>query len=140
MTQHTHPRTLIVGILSLILTLLTGCNSIEIAGRVVSAPAGIPLVVPATDARIVEGQGVPGVRVDVLGEKGAVIATATSGPTGNFKLSMPSTGTPTGSVEVTARGSSIIPAKGTLYLPRDGSWILFNVQRNPTADAGDAPR
>ncbi len=140
MTPRTATLTRSFALLVALATALVGCNSIDVAGRVVLAPAGIPLVVPATDARITAGQGVPDVRVEVLGEKGAVIASATSGPTGNFELSMPSTGTPTGSVEITASGSSIMPGKGTLYLPRDGSWILFNVQRNPTAGAGDAPR
>lgn len=139
MKPLTAARTITLALLALLSTALAACGSIDIAGRVVAAPAGIPLVVPATDARITGGQGIPDVRVDVLGDKGAVIATATSGPDGNFELSMPSTGTPTGSVQLSATGPAIVPAKGSLYLPRDGSRILFNVERNPTAPA-DAPR
>lgn len=139
MKAPTAARTLTLALLSLLTTSLAGCGSIDIAGRVVAAPAGIPLVVHATDARITAGQGIADVRVDVLSDKGAVIATATSGPDGAFELSMPSTGTPTGSVQLTATSPAIMPARGSLYLPRDGSRILFNVERNPTAPA-DAPR
>ena len=133
MIRHRVATRAIPAILLPSLLLLASCASTKIAGRVVDGPAGVPVVVPASDPRIAAARPVPAIKVEVIGESGAIVASAVSGENGNFTLSMPSAGAPTRPVELRAQGPGIFTASGTLYLPRDGSWILFNVKPDPAA-------
>jgi len=119
--------------LTLAAAILPSCGSTRIAGRVVQGPAGIPLVVPASDPRVTEAIPVPGVTVSVIGEQGKTIVSALSAENGNFTISIPSAQTPTRAVEIRAEGPGIFDATGSVYLPRDGSWIIYTVKSDPAA-------
>lgn len=113
--------------------LLTGCGGVRFPGRVVAGPASIATVVPATDPRLKGEGGVGGVTVVLLDDKQNEYGSGVSAPDGAFEITVPTASAPTRPATVRVSGPGVAASDTLLYLPRDGSSILVNVRRDPSA-------
>lgn len=114
-----------------IASVLGACGGVTFAGRVVSGPATIATVVPATDPRLSNDTGVGGITVELLDDKENPYGSGVSAPNGTFSISVPTTSAPTRAAIVRATGPGISSGETLLYLPRDGSRVLVNVRKDP---------
>lgn len=115
------------------LATLSGCGGVTFAGRVVSGPANIATVVPATDPRLKGDTGVGGVSIELLDDKQNSYGSDVSSPDGTFAITVPTASAPTRPTIVRVTGPGISANDTTLYLPRGDSSILVNVRRDPNA-------
>lgn len=77
--------------------------------------------------------GVGGVSIELMDDKQNSFGSDISSPDGTFAITVPTASAPTRPTTVRVTGPGISANETVLYLPRDGSSILVNVRRDPTA-------
>lgn len=112
--------------------MMWGCGASKLTGRVIEGRISFVGVVDGSDARL----GQPGIGQATImvehpdGAAGdARIATGTTGADGSISLSIPGKKWPTDRVLIRATAADHAPARGVLYLPRDGQKLLILLER-----------
>ncbi len=122
--SHAAARTALVLGVCLSVALCTGCDGgRRVTGKVIAGPASIPVVVPSDDPRLTDAAGLAGVDV-TISSRGQVAHRLTSEQDGTFSFNA-SGPVRTGQVEVEASSGTIVPVRGTLYLPLEGQRLLI---------------
>ncbi len=131
---------LLIGMCVALAAVLTGCSSSSrtVTGLVVTGKASVVTLVAANDPRL-EGTGVGDVRIRLTrgGGTPASLAETTSNPDGSFSFKV-SDQLFRGRIELIATGPTMLPCRGSIYLPTDDRRILVIVEPIDPSGVGSA--
>ncbi len=129
---------ILIGVCVAVATMLSGCSSgtQTVTGLVVPGRASVVTLVAAHDPRL-KKTGVRDVRVRLTRGDGtpASLVEATSGADGSFSFKVDQQ-LFRGRLEIIATSPTMLPCRGSIYLPTDDRRILVIVEQKDTSAPG----